>query len=373
MSRESKRILLILGILAGAVGIALALITLRGEPPKKEREELAMLVDVLSVEPVSVNFRVRSQGTVAPRTQTELSAEVSGIITSVSPKFIAGGLFRAGETLMRIDPTNYEVAVDQADALVAQRQIEYDGASKLRSQGYRAESEHAAAKAALASARAELVRARRNLERTYVRLPFDGMVRSKDADLGQYVGPNSRLGVVFATDHAEVRLPLTDADLAFVELPSPGAMNDPESTSGPAVTLSTTQKGKHAAWEARIARSEGVVDEKSRVTYAVARVDDPYALKSGAAPLPMGTFVEASIQGSVIENIIRVPANALRGSNQLVFVDDDDRLRIRDVEIVRTDADFVYLTGGAAAGDRIVVTSLESPVNGTKVRVAGAE
>ncbi len=372
MSRESKRILLIASILVAAAVVAVVLVGLRPEPPKKEREELAMLVDVLRLEPMAVNFTVNSQGTVAPRTQTVLSAEVSGIITEVSPKFIAGGLFSAGETLMRIDPTNYEVAVDQAEALVAQRQIEFDGTAKLRNQGYRAESEYAAAKAALASAKAELVRARRNLERTYIRLPFDGMVRSKEADLGQFVGPNSRLGVVFATDHAEVRLALTDLDLAFVDLPAPASMKDPDSVQGPLVTLSATQKGKTATWSAQIVRSEGVVDEKSRVTYAVARIDDPYALKSDGVPLPVGTFVEAKIDGTSLDDIIRVPRTALRGSNQLVFVDHDDRLRIRNVEIIRADADYVYLNGGAEIGQRIVLTSLESPVNGAKVRVAEA-
>ena len=123
---------------------------------------------------------------------------------------------------MRIDPTNYEVAFRQAEALVKQRQIEYDGASKLRSQGYRAEAEHASAAAALASAEAELTRANRNLQRTYIRLPYAGIVRSKEADLGQFVNMGTPLGITFATDHAEVRLPLTDTDLAFIDLPTTG-------------------------------------------------------------------------------------------------------------------------------------------------------
>ena len=364
------RKLLILGILAAAIGAAFLMAQMRPEPPKKETVDLHPLVEVLVLETMTANFEVSSQGTVLPRTETVLSAEVSGTITSISPKYIAGGVFEAGETLMRIDPTNYTVAVDQAEALVEQREIEYEGAKKLRSQGYRAESEFASAKAALATAQAELVRARRNLQRTYIRLPYDGMVRSKEVDLGQYVSPGMRLGVVFAVDHAEVRLPLTDHDLAFVDLPLAG---DIGVARGPSVTLSTTQKGKLAEWDAVIARSEGVVDEKSRVTYAVARVDDPYALKSGDSPLPMGSFVSATIEGTVVDNIIQVPRSVLRGSDQLVFVDDDERLRIRSVEIVRSDPDFVYVGAGAAAGERIVTTSLEQPFNGMKVRIAEAD
>ena len=213
------RKLLIFGILAAAIAIAVIMVQMRPEPPKKETVELDPLVEVLVLEHMTANFEINSQGTVLPRTETVLSAEVSGTITSISPKFIAGGVFDKNEVLMRIDPTNYEVAVKQADALVKQREIEYEGAVKLRSQGYRAEAELASAAAALATAEAELVRARRNLERTYIRLPYEGMVRSKETDLGQFVNPGSMLGVVFATDFAEVRLPLTDSDLAFVDLP----------------------------------------------------------------------------------------------------------------------------------------------------------
>lgn len=366
-----KRFALIGGIILAAVALFFVMVQMKPEPPRKERVDLDPLVEVLELETMSANFRVTSQGTVRPRTQTVLSAEISGTITSISPKLIAGGVFAANEVLLRIDPTNYEVAVDQAQALVRQRQIEYDGAVKLRSQGYRAEAELASAAAALATARAELVRAKRNLERTSIRLPYAGMVRSKDADLGQFVNPGTMLGVVFATDYAEVRLPLTDLDLAFVDLP--GATDIASSggvENGPPVTLTATQKGLRKSWDARIVRTEGVVDESSRVTYAVARIKDPYALGGGDA-LPIGTFVSAAIAGSEAENIIRVPRSVVRGSDELIFVDVDDKIRTRRVSIVRGDADYVYINGGAVPGERVVVTALETPVNGMPVRVRG--
>jgi RND family efflux transporter MFP subunit len=369
-----KRFLIIAGILLSAVAIAMVMVRMKPPPPKKEVVDLDPLVEVLVLENMTANFEVTSQGTVRPRTETVLSAEVSGTVTSISPKFIAGGVFDANEVLLRIDRTNYRVAVDQAEALVKQRQIEYDGASKLREQGYRAEAELASAAAALATAKAELVRARRNLERTYIRLPYQGIVRAKEADLGQFVNPGTRLGVVFATDYAEVRLPLTDLDLAFVNLPSATEIaQSGSSESVPAVTLTATQKGRLQSWPGRIVRTEGVVDVSSRVTYAVARIDDPYALRSDSVPLPMGTFVSATIEGSQAENIIRVPRSVVRGSDELVFVDDDSKLRIRKVNIIRGDANFVYLGGGAQVGERVVVTSLETPINGMAVRVKGDE
>ena len=369
-----KRFLIIGGILLTAVAIAVAMVRMKPPPPKKEVVDLDPLVEVLVLETMTANFEVTSQGTVLPRTETVLSAEVAGTITHISPKFIAGGVFKANEVLLRIDPINYEVAVDQAEALVKQRQIEYDGASKLQQQGYRAEAELASAAAALAGAKAELVRARRNLQRTYIRVPYEGIVRAKEADLGHFVNPGTRIGVVFATDYAEVRLPLTDLDLAFVNLPNAAEIaHSGSSVDGPAVTLTATQKGRTQSWEARIVRTEGVVDVTSRVTYAVSRIDDPYALRSDAVPLPIGTFVSATIAGSEAENIIRVPRSVVRGSDELVFVDDDNKLRIRKVGIVRGDANFVYLGGGASVGERVVMTSLETPINGMAVRVKGDE
>jgi RND family efflux transporter MFP subunit len=360
------RKLLIIAILLGSIGGVVVMSSMRPAPPRTERVELDPLVEVMVLEEMNAKFEVHSQGTVQPRTETILSAEVSGTITSISPKFVAGGVFEKKEVLMRIDPTNYEVAVKQAEALVNQREIEHEGALKLRSQGYRAEAELASSAAALATAEAELVRAGRNLERTYIRLPYDGIVRAKEADLGQFVTPGSRLGVTFATDLAEVRLPLTDTDLAFVNLP--GAAASAMGGNGPAVILSAVQKGRPAEWKGQIVRTEGVVDEKSRVTYAVARVADPYRLHSEGFELPMGTFVQATIEGTVAENVIKIPRVVVRGSNQVVFVDEQDKIEIRKLDIARSDAEHIYVRGGASAGDRIILTVLEAPINGMSVR-----
>jgi RND family efflux transporter MFP subunit len=372
MTRNTKRYLLIASIIGGAMLLAVGLGRMKPPPETKDIENIAMLVQVQTLQESAVEFSVSTQGTVQPRTETVLSSEVSGAIVEVSPKFIPGGVFSANEVLIRIDSSNYEAAVDQGTALVRQRQIEYDGAFKLRSQGYRAEAELAAAEAALAMAKADLVRARRNLERTYIRLPYEGMVRSKDADLGQFVGVGTRLGVVFATDFAEVRLPLTDSDLAFVDLPDAQDIARLGSTTeGPSVTLSAVQQGKMQTWDARIVRSEGVIDERSRVTYAVARIDDPYLRhvgSMGGTPLPIGTFVSASIDGLHAESVIRGPRSALRGSDRLMFVDEESRLQVRTVDVLRTDSEFAYLSGGARNGERIVVTAIDAPINGMRVR-----
>lgn len=370
MKPATRKFVVIPGILIVAVALAVIMSQFAPEPPKRDDRKLDLLVDVFPLDLTTEQFRVSSQGTVRPRTETILSAEVSGAIVNMSPKFVAGGVFAANEILLRIDPSDYRVAVNRTEALVKQRQIEYDGAKKLRSQGYRAESEYASAAAALAAAEAEFESAKRNLERTFIRLPYEGMVRAKDADLGQYVNPGTRLGVTFATDIAEVRLPLTDKDLKFVDLPVAAEVAKSGSAPGPSVRLTATRKGKQESWDAQVVRSEGVVDERSRVTYAVAEIRDPYRLHSDGTPLPVGTFVAAEIVGLDSVAAIRIPRTALRGSDQVLVVTDEDKIDIRTVDIAYSDQAYVYVTGGVSPGERITTTAIEAPTDGMAVRTA---
>jgi len=367
-----KRGLLIVAILSLAIAVAAGLWQIKPPPDTKPVGDIELLVDVQTLEAGSYSFTIESQGTVRPLTETILSAEVSGSIVSVSPKFVAGGVFAAGEELMRIDPTNYVGALQQAEALVKQRQIEFDGAKTLRTKGYRAEAEFAAADAALATAKANLIRAKRDLNRTRIQLPYEGMVRSRSANLGQFVNIGKELAVVFATDIAEVRLPLTDQDLAFVHLPDASEITaSGSSANGPMVTLAAVQRGRMTTWTARIVRSEGVVDERARVTYAVARINHPYRLHGdrGQEPaLPMGTFVRASIKGATIDAAVRLPRVALRRKNEAIFVDEENRIRIRTIQVIRSDAEYAYVAGDALVGERISLTAIESPINGLKVR-----
>ena len=374
MKVKVKRRLFIVVIIAVSVAGMMSLKNMRPEPKKKPKQSTTMLVEVIDLSASEVTFEIQSQGTVKPRTQTILSAEVSGRIISISDKFIAGGIFKKNEILMQIDPTNYQVAVDQADALLKQREIEFNGAKSLRSKGYRAEAELAAAKSALTAAKASLVIANKNLDRTHIRLPYDGLVKSKNADIGQFVNVGSHLGTTFAINSAEIRLALTDQELAFLDLPEAGDIAEKGSSKGPKVKLSAIRKGQHQTWNAHIVRTEGVVDEKSRVTYAVAQIDDPYRLslissdRTNENALPIGTFVKATISGKSFSNIIKVPRSSIRGKNQLMFVDADSRLRIKTVDILRADSEFAYILDGAFSGDRITITAIESPIDGMKVR-----
>ncbi|MEM7611773.1 MAG: efflux RND transporter periplasmic adaptor subunit [Pseudomonadota bacterium] len=368
MSYSVKRLLVALAIFVGSVAAMLALSTLRPPPDIRPVDVTAPLVEIVELSPETVRFAVESQGTVQPLTQTALSAEVAGTIVSMSDGFVAGGSFVAGEVLLRIDPTNYEVAVERAEATVSQRQIEFDGAKKLSEQGYRSSAELASAKAALAAARADLVGAERDLQRTVVRVPYNGLVRERSAQLGDFVSPGTRLGTVFATDVAEVRLPMPDNDLRFVELPD---VTRETTAMGPAVSFSGQYHGKPASWRGQIVRTEGVVDERNRMVFAVARIDDPYLLadsSENSKPLPVGTFVKADVDGITVDDVLKIPRGLVRGNNQVIFVDDEQQLRFRALEFLRADAEFAYVLAEQVDERRVLVTKLEAPLNGMKVR-----
>ena len=104
-----------------------------------------------------------------------------------------------------------------------------------------------------------LADARRDLDRTFIRAPYHGMVRAKRADIGQYVNPATPIADTFAVDYAEVRLPLRQQDLRYLELPEAGA-----ASAALDVRLSAVISDTEHHWSARLVRSEGVFDAASR-------------------------------------------------------------------------------------------------------------
>ncbi|NBB93610.1 MAG: HlyD family efflux transporter periplasmic adaptor subunit, partial [Gammaproteobacteria bacterium] len=223
------------------------------------------------------------------------------------------------------------------------------------------------AQAAVLAAEAAVARAERNLERTRISLPYDGMVRSRAVDLGQYVSPGTTLGVAFAVDVAEVRLSLSDRELAFVNLPRPGRSDQPS----PEVRFFADVGGERGSWNGEIVRTEGVVEQSTRLTYAVARIEDPYGLLGAerSVPLPMGTYVQAEIDGRSAAGLMELPRETLRDGQRVFLADSDDRLEIRDVDVVRTTAERVYLADSIEPGDRVITTAIAAPIPGTRLNV----
>lgn len=371
-------------LIIASIAVVVVLVMNRPEPPEREPVETAMLVDTIAAEPAGDHFIVEAQGTVQPRTQTTLVPQVSGKVVNISDEFVAGGFFRADEILVEIDPSDYETAVKQAQAELAAARARLSDEQSRSEQARRdwqklhgSEREPSdlvlripqleEARAAVLAAEAALERARRNLERTRLSLPYDGMVRSRSVDIGQYVSVGTTLAVTFAVDAAEVRLPLPNRDLAFVNLPQPGRRNQPT----PRVRFYADVSGERGSWEGEIVRTEGVVEESTRLTYAVARIEDPYGLlgEERSVPLPMGTYVQAEIHGRSASGLIELPREALRDGDRLFIADEDDRLEIRSVDVVRSTPERVYLADSVEPGERVITTAIAAPVPGTRLNV----
>jgi len=367
-------------VLLGALLITSWLIVQRPVPAQKRPDPPVLLVDAIVAELASVRLKVHSLGSVTPRTETSLTGEVAGQIVEVFPQFVSGGFFKRGDLLVKIDDRTYRAEVKRSQAAVAAAETlitREQGLSDYALQDWRRlnpdkeatdlalrKPQLAEARANLQSALADLERKEGDLERTLVRAPYDGMIRQKLADVGQFVGAGTQLAVIFASDVAEIRLPLPDKDLPFVDL-----------KAQPPVEVTANIGGTDYYWRGKIVRTEGVFDEQSRVLYVVAQVADPYNQdgESWAYPLRIGTFVGANIEGHRADNLVVLPRSALRRDNRVWTIDSNNRLVPKTVSVLRTDASSVYINSGLEDNELVCLTLLENPLPGTVVRHVEAE
>ncbi|MFK8029001.1 MAG: efflux RND transporter periplasmic adaptor subunit [Gammaproteobacteria bacterium] len=382
---------IILGLIPLLVLLALFVLAvgMKVFTPKSERRKPpappAMTVEVLPIRPTTYQVVVESYGTVKPRTQSMMLAQVSGQVTSISPRLREGGFFEAGDTLLTIDERDYQANVEIAKATLidarqnlAEEQARSNQASadwsRLGNDGTAPDlvlrkPQLSAAQARVASAQSQLDKASLNLERTKIKAPYAGRVMAKGVDVGQVVNPNTMLAEVYATDYVEVRLPLRDKDLAFVDLPEQyradqGAAEDPNSV--PVKVFSSLVNSD--AWDGRIVRTESAIDSVARQLHCVAQIDDPFgAAAAGRTPLKIGEYVTAQITGRSIKNAIIVPTSAIYQST-FAYVVEDEQLQQRSVSIVWQNDREAIIGRGLEAGDQLVTTPLGQVTSGTPVR-----
>ena len=375
ITRRVNTILLPIWLILGLVTMGLGIVALNKKPEERRRPNNTLAVMADRARSENVQLSITTQGEARPRTEIDLVPQVGGKIVYVSPNFLEGGIFRRGETLVRIDPSDYQVAVVRAEAAVAQAQqaltreiaegdvaradFEELGRGTPSALALR-EPQRQQAEAALSAARADLENARLQLTRTSVTAPFSGRVRSKDADVGQFVGPGARLGRIFSTDIIEVRLPLTDADLAKIDLPIAFVADSRE--TAPRVTLSTTLQGERREWEGRIMRTDASYDTQTRALFAIAEVLDPYGAGASedGVPLAPGLFVDARIDGRRLDNVIVLPRDGLRPRDEVYVVDTEGQAEIREASVIDTSPDRAVLRPGVIrAGEIVIVSPME--------------
>ncbi|MDP6376383.1 MAG: efflux RND transporter periplasmic adaptor subunit [Pseudomonadales bacterium] len=379
-----RRVLLPFLVVIVGVGAAAVLIATGPRVEMRAPEQVAPVVRTVTAEPRTVRLSVNTHGTVVPRTESDLVPEVSGRVVEVSPALASGGFFVEGDVLLRIDPLDYEVALEQARAGLARAESELLNARKdlkrqsnlkqrnATSEAQRDDSANRArvGEATVREANARLSRARRDLARTAIVAPYDGRVRSEQVDVGQFVNRGAPVAKIFAVDFAEVRLPIHDEELAFLDLPMLGEVVG--SVPVP-VTLRARFAGEDHEWQGLVVRTEGELDPRTRMVNAVARVADPYAVGEGKPPLSVGLFVDAEIHGTHFKDVIELPRQALRGEGRVFVVDATNQLRFRDVDVLRVSRDRVFLSAGVSAGERVCVSPVQATEDGMLVRLAPTE
>ncbi|MEK9534787.1 MAG: efflux RND transporter periplasmic adaptor subunit [Halieaceae bacterium] len=377
-----KKFLPLFVLLAGFLAAAALIVSGPKIEPQPSRN-IAPLVRIVEANPGKHRFVVTTQGTVSPRTESDLVPEVDGRVITMSPALVSGGFFTKGDVLLEIDPLDYEVALEQARANLARAESDLNNENKnhvrqmdLIDRGAisdaeidNSENRVAIAEAVLREATARLARAERDLSRTRVIAPYNGRVRSERVDLGQFVRRGEAIGTLYAVDYAEVRLPIPNIDLGFLDLPLNVAGN--ELTNIVPVKLRTEFAGVQQSWDGRIVRTEGELDPATRMVQVVASVANPYDQASNRAPLAVGLFVEAEILGREVDNVSVLPRSALREDNRVLLVDNNDQLVFREVRVLRRADDKVYIGSGLSRGDRICISPLQSSTEGMQVRVEG--
>ena len=387
MTLKPKRLIPI-GIFAVLVLIA---VIIRMNPPEAPQRPAfggpMMAVETRPVIPRDYQVMLQSYGTVQPRTQSMLIAQVGGQIVEINENVRDGGFFEKGDVLGRIDPRDYEADVQIAEATladarqalaeaVARSEQAREDWERLGNEGEPSDlvlriPQLEAARARVKSAESALAKARLDLERTNIVAPFAGRVLRKLVDLGQVVGMNTQLAEIYATDVVEVRLPLRNRDLGFIDLPESYRFADVETTDRVDAVIRSDLIGEEE-WLGKLVRTEGAIDESARQLHVIAQIDDPFGRQSeGRSPIKIGQYVTAEIEGRMLSNVIVIPNNTIY-QGTYVYIVEDGILRRRDIDIDWQNDNEAVVASGLMPGDELVTTPLGQVTSGIRVSVIGA-
>lgn len=383
MSR-SKRLLiqLVVAVVIVAAGVfGFKALKAGREAPRHETPALPVpLVQTLVVNTGPTPITVTGYGTVRPVTEIQLVPQVGGKVVEISPSLVNGGRFEKDELMLVVDPADYEIALTLASARIkdAESQLEMikEDAAASREEWMRLnpgeeppalvakEPQLAAAMARLDAEKANLTDARLKLARTRLKAPFACRVVARQVGYGQYAIPGQPLATLHATDAAEIIIPLEDRDLAWFDLPG---YTSAESV-GSLTDVRANVAGRDIVRQGRVVRSEGRIDERTRMHQVVIRVEHPY---DAIPPLAVGQFVEVNIKGRMLERAAIIPRAAMRADDTVWVVDPaEGRLLFRKVVVARADDQGMILASGLTDGEQVVISPLKVVTDGMRVRHA---
>ncbi len=378
MKNVILRTILPLMLLLGGGLVARFIMTRAPSAERQPVPKAVPLVELVELSPASRTAVIEATGLVTPATQISVMPQVSGEVVYVSKSLVPGGHVKKGELLVRIDPRDYKLAVEQQQGNLrsAELQVELEQAqqqlarhewSVLGEDGtpsplFSRESHRAAAEANLGVGRRGLDRAKLNLSRTQLRAPFDATVVSESVDLGQVVGPSFQLAQLMGTGELWVMVGVPVAELELLKIPG---VNSDEGS--PAKVEQRLANGKSIVRNGHITRLVDKLDERTRRAQVVVSVEDALNPALGL-PLLAGAYVQVAIEGLAFERVFTIPREAVYEGNVVWVVGADGLLSRREVNIAWGDAKHVYTTAGLEAEDRLVLTRLAAPIPGMLVR-----
>ena len=379
MPNTAIKAIITIAVLLAAVAAAAGIIMSRPMPEQLTVSETTSAIRAMTVVKESLRLKIRSEGTVTPKTQTNVIPEIKGRVTWLSPNLVVGGYFQAGDLLVTIDAADYEArtGLAQAQLLRAEAELEHKRFELQRLQTLikdnlvsqssleNAARAHKIAKANVIESKINLAQAERDLSRTKITAPFEGMVRSESIDIGQFVQQGAPIASIYASDAVEVRLPIVNAQLAYLD-PANLQRGELDPATAPMIRLTARYAGTSFVWRGQLARTEGEIDAQSRMITAVARVRQDNQ-SPDVPPLQVGAFVAAEIEGQYLDDIVRLPRAALRPNSQVLIIDGDNRLRFRAVNVLRLENDFVIIDSGLESGEVVNLSPIQTVVDGMRV------
>ena len=377
------RVLLPVGFLAVGVLAAMALFSARPTPPRIERSEVAVAVRTVDIQTGPVRLDVHAWGEVKARRTLLLQPQVSGRLIELSDALSPGSVIKAGTVVARIDPRDYELALQQAEAAFATARFNLEleqGRNRIASRDWdllgdiagdlelEDEAVHLAlrlphlheAESAVETARTKVEQAQLALDRTVLRAPFKALVQSRTAVLGSIVSPTSVVATLVGVDAwwVEVGVPLSD--LSRVILP------DADGQAAGSAQISVQMAGGGSSqYEASVVRLLGSVDSAGRQARVLLKVDEPLQQSSTqSVPLLLGSYVSAVLQGLERSDVLLLPRSVLREGDVVWILGTDSRLAIRPVAVLSGALDTVVVKADIGQGERIVSSSVPSPIVG---------
>lgn len=329
-------------------------------------------------------IQLQSQGEVRTHNATSLTPQVSGRVVHYSEKFEDGAYFNQGDVLLQLETADFLTDVESAKAQLARAEASFAQEQARAKQallnwkdaGFDEDPSDLVlrkpqlreAEANVRSAQSSLERAQRNLARTKVRAPYDGRVRKRNVGLGQQVGASTSLGEIFSTDFAEVRLPLTVRDLAYYTPPNkPGTPTEKNKVTFTSILAAAGDEGT-TQWVGTILRAEGELDADSRQLFVIARIDDPFGLKSDQPALFIGQPVRATIPAKTLKQVYTIPRKHLSELNEILVIRDGVLKRVAFTPIWSNPTTMIT-RDGIEPGDLLCTTRLPYAPEGAPVEI----